>query len=55
MGAEILFRNEAEGLTVDRLDRSGGKLPMEGDRQDLGPASFADALQLGVTASDRHD
>jgi hypothetical protein len=33
---QILFGDEAEGLTVDRLDRSGSEFPMERDRQDLG-------------------
>jgi hypothetical protein len=49
---EFLFGDEAEGLTVDRLNRSGSELPMERDRQDLGRASFDLALQLGVAAPD---
>lgn len=48
---EILLGNEAEGLTVDGLNRSGGELLMQGDRQDLGRAAFELALELGVAAS----
>jgi hypothetical protein len=52
---EFLFGDEAEGLTVDRLNRSGSELPMERDRQDLGRASFDLALELGVASPYRND
>ena len=53
MWMEILRRNEAESLAVNCLDRSGGQLFVEGDREDLEGAAFDPALQLGVAASNR--
>ncbi len=52
---EVLFGDESEGLTVDRLNRSGSELSMDGDRQDLGWTAFDLAPQLGVAASYRDD
>ncbi len=40
MRMKILFGDEPGGWTVDGLDRSGGKFPMEGDRQDMCRAPF---------------
>jgi len=54
MRMKILFGDEPGGWTVNGLDRSGGKFPMEGDRQDMCRAPFGLALQLGVAAPDRN-
>lgn len=52
---KILFGDETEGLTVDRLNRSGSEFPMERDRQDLRRTSFDPALELGVAPPCRDD
>jgi len=55
MRAEVLFLDEMEGLTVDRLDRAGGKLAMERNSQDLRRLAFDLALQLGMASAGRDD
>lgn len=55
MRAKLFFRDETESLTIDRLDRAGGKLAMQRDGQDLRRPARGLALQFGVAAAGRGD